>query len=199
MLAGVGVLITSLSMPAAAETPAATASLHSFEETVDREFAALEQAQAALLASQQRAAETLSEWEPAELPEPFRTAFLAAIDNLDARAAAVQALLDDKGRLPAMQSLIGFAADRATAVREAPILEEDRAALLRVWNEILTDARNNAAAVQAQAAGVRAYRQHLASHRITIGEYLIVGDWGAVSRLVDAIVSPDGISQTVHR
>jgi hypothetical protein len=127
-------------------------------------------------------------------PQPIKLTLLRhAIDTIDAKAVAALAAFDDGGALPTMRALDAFAQERAAFVSNAAILEQDRAALLQIWSEIRARIADNLSWQQGIANNLTTYRKRLASHRIAIAEYLVVGAVPAAKRLAAEAVDPSNI------
>jgi hypothetical protein len=168
-------------------------SIAQFEQAMAVEVRALEHANTALQQALAIAKSATDQIDPVEAPDRFAAALQAAIDTIDAKAVAALAAFDDGGALPTMRALDAFAQERAAFVSNAAILEQDRAALLQIWSEIRARIADNLSWQQGIANNLTTYRKRLASHRIAIAEYLVVGAVPAAKRLAAEAVDPSNI------
>ncbi len=174
---------------------AADNTLSGLETAVDREFRTLALAQESLRRSASILRAALAPIDPANAPEAYVASMQAGIDAMLSDIDKIRTQFNPDGELASLRALAAFANDRIAVVRQAEILEQDRAALLKIWDAINARISENLSAIQTMAKRLAEYRRTLTSHRITIGEYLIVGEVETVKRLAAEILNlPDMIA-----
>ncbi len=169
--------------------------LSGLETAADSEFKTLSQAQESLRRTVSSLRATLAQIDPATAPEAYVTSICAGIDAIIADIDKIRTQFNQDGELASLRALAAFAEDRIALVRQAEILEQDRVALLKIWDAIIARIAENLSAPQTTAKRLAEYRTALASHRITIAEYLIVGEVKTANRIAAEILNlPDLIA-----
>jgi hypothetical protein len=173
-----------------AEKPQFGQTLAEHEHAIRAEFQVLERAHFALAQAVADAQAVMADIDPAAAPDRFAKTIGRAIDDIETKASAMAAQFDTAGSLPAIQMLDRLARERSAFLRDAPILEEDRTALLQIWGNITARIADNVTAMKTLSGDLASYRTRLVSRRIAIAEYLRVGDAEAAMRLAtDALTS----------